>query len=110
MKQKITTKQLIGVRKLFKNLQDFQEKKMGTISEIVVMTHQMMPDKVLVKYEKQFSLSGTQNYEFKIASINPMGEIEFIEDKFKDAFEQAAFLSVCMPFNIEDEQEYEKID
>jgi hypothetical protein len=69
----------------------------------------MMNDNILVKYEKFYSTAGQEAYEFKIASINGLGEIEFIENKFKDAFEQAAFLSVCRNLNLEDENTYNKI-
>ena len=110
MRQKITTKQLLSARNLFKNLKDFQEKRLGTIEDMDVMTHQMMPNTILVKYAKEFTMGGNQAYEFKIAAINQDGQIHFIESKFKDAFEQAAFLSICQQFDIEDESSYDKID
>lgn len=110
MKINITTKQLISTRRLFKNLDDFQKGRMGSITEVEVMIHPLLKDTVLVKYVKSYSLSGNMVTEFKIASIDNDGKIDFIEEKFKDAFEQAAFLSVCQPFNIEDQDEYQKIN
>lgn len=110
MRQKITTKQLQSAKILFSNLKDFQEKRLGTIEDMDVMTHQMMPNTILVKYAKEYTLGGNQAYEVVIAAINQQGYIEFIESKFKDAFEQAAFLSICQPFDIEDESSYDKID
>lgn len=110
MRQKITTKQLLATRKLLSNLNDFQTKGLGSIGEMTVMTHQMLPNSILIKYEKDYAMSDGMVHEFKIAQIDQDGGIQFIQDKFKDAFEQAAFLSVCTPFNLEDEKEYDKID
>jgi hypothetical protein len=110
MKPKITTKQLMSALRLLNNLKEFEQKRLGKISNFVVMLHPMMANTILVKYEKDYVLAGEQAHDFKIASIDQDGKIDFIEEKFKDAFEQAAFLSVCRPFDIEDENDYEKID
>ena len=110
MKQKITTKQLIATRKLLSNLDDFQTKGLGSFGEMAIMTHQMLPNAIFIKYEKDYAMSDGMVHEFKIAQIDQDGNIEFIQDKFKDMFEQAAFLSVCASLNLEDENEYDKID
>ena len=110
IKQKITTKQLIATRKLLSNFTDFQTKGLGIIGEMAVMTHEMLPNSILIKYEKDYAMSDGMVHEFKIAQIDQDGSIQFIQDKFKDVFEQAAFLSVCSLLNLEDEKEYDKID
>lgn len=110
MKPQITTKQLASTRQLLKNLKDFTEKRYGNITELMIMTNRMLPNTIIVKYEKTFTSAGNQDYEFKIATIDPSGEIAFIDDKFKDVFERAAFLAECKFLRLENENDYEKID
>jgi hypothetical protein len=55
-------------------------------------------------------MAGERDYEFRIATIDQEGVIEFIDNKFKDIFERASFLSECLPLNIDDENQYYKID
>ena len=74
------------------------------------LTNKMLPNTILVKYEKNFVTAGAQDYEFRIAAIGQDGEILFLDDKFKDLFERASFLAECKLFDIEDANEYEKID
>lgn len=106
----ITTKQLSSTRQLLKNLKDFTEKRYGNITELMIMTNRMLPNTIIVKYEKTFTSAGNQDYEFKIATIGQSGDIAFIDDKFKDVFERAAFLAECKFLNLEKVDEYEKID
>jgi hypothetical protein len=110
MKPQITTKQLLAVRQLLSNLKEFSDKKYGSIRELMIMTNKMLPNTILVKYEKNFVTAGAQDYEFRIAAIGQDGEILFLDDKFKDLFERASFLAECKLFEIEDANEYEKID
>lgn len=110
MKQKVTEKQLFSTIKLIKNLKEFVDKKYGMVNNLNVLTNNMTPDVIYVKYEKEFSSGGNRDYEFKIAAINQLGEISFIDNGFKNIFEKSAFLSECRPLNIENEYEYEKID
>lgn len=110
MKPQITTKQLLATRRLLANLKEFSDKKYGSITELMILTNKMLPNTVLVKYEKTFLTAGSQDYEFRIASIDQEGNISFLDDKFKDIFERAAFLAECKFFNLENVNEYEKID
>ena len=55
-------------------------------------------------------MGGERSYEFRIATIDQSGNIDFIDQKFKDIFERASFLSDCLPLNIVDDKNYEKID
>ena len=74
------------------------------------MTNKMSPDKIYIKYEKDFTTGGEFDYEFRIVSVDMDGTLEFIDSKFKDIFERASFIAECMPFDIEDETKFEKID
>lgn len=110
MKPKITTKQLFALNKLLSNLNQFSERGYGSINQLMVVTYALQPNNIYVKYEKVYEESGSINTDYVIVSINAIGEIDFIQDKFKDMFERAAFLSECRAFNVEDPKEYEKID
>lgn len=110
MKPKLSNTQILAVMQLLKNLSDFSKKGYGTIDEVLVLTNKAMPNTVIIKYEKRFTTAGELDYEFKIAAIGNDGQINFLDEKFKDVFERVAFLSECKPFNIEDENSYEKTD
>lgn len=107
---KVTTKQLGAMKQLLLNLKEFGDLKYGTISNVVVMTHKLMPTSIMVKYEKNFTTMGQRDYENRIASVDIDGNISFIDDKFKDIFERSAFLSECKEFDIDNPNHYEKID
>jgi hypothetical protein len=110
LKPKITTKQLLAATTLLKNLKDFVDKKYGAIYNLVIVQNQGLPNTIVVKYEKESALAGERDYEFRIATIDQEGQIGFIDNKFKDVFERASFLSECLPLNIDDEKQYDKID
>ena len=110
MKPQITTKQLFSLNKLLNNLKEFSNRGYGSILQVMVVTYVPNPNNIYLKYEKVYQDGGSMKSEYKIASIDKNGEIDFIDNKFKDMFERAAFLSECVPFNIEDPKEYEKID
>lgn len=110
MLPKFTSKQLSTALQLTKNILAFELKGYGTVNGFMVMTHEMMPNMILMKYMKNFSSQGQPASEFKMAQINQQGDIEFIEDKFGNAFEQAAFISVCSPLDLENQQQYIIID
>jgi hypothetical protein len=110
LKPQLTEKQLVASATLLKNLKTFVDKKYGSIYNLGIIQNQGLKNTIVVKYEKESALAGEQDYEFKIATITPDGKIEFIDNKFKDIFERAAFLSECLPLNIEDETQYDKID
>lgn len=110
MKPKVSTHQLAGVIKLLKNLKSFEDQKYGLVIGCVVMVNPMMTDTILVKYTKDFLYGGERQIENKIAAIDQKGEIDFIDNKFHDAFQRAAFISECITFDIDNELSYEKID
>ena len=110
MKTKITTKQLLATTTLLKNLKSFADMKAGTINKLQVATNELLTNTIVVRYEKEFSEMGGQKNEFKIATINQNGDINFIQDGFKDIFEKAAFVSECINFDISNPNNYEKID
>jgi hypothetical protein len=110
IKPKLTQKQLLATTTLLKNLKTFVDKKYGSIYNIGIIQNQGLANTIVVKYEKESAVAGDREYEFKIATIGQDGKINFIDDKFKDIFERAAFLSECLPLNIEDDKEYDKID
>ena len=110
MKPKITKKQLLSITKLLGNLKKFTDLGYGSIEELIIMTYNADSNTIYVKYEKTFTSSGEMAFEYKIASIDSKGEIDFIDHKFKDMFERAAFLSECKAFDIRNENEYDKID
>ena len=49
------------------------------------------------------SISGVKN---PVTAIN----LDLIEKNFKDVFQRSAFLSECVPFDLEDRNEYQIID
>lgn len=110
MKPKITRKQLIALMQLLSNLKEFNDKGLGSITNIEVMTYIPEKNSIFVKYEKSYSSAGEMAYDYRIAKVKSDGEIDFIDEKFKDMFERSAFLSECVSFNVEDPTTYEKID
>jgi hypothetical protein len=110
IKPQLTKNQLVATATLLKNLKDFADKKYGSISNVLILQHHGLPNTILVKYEKNSSIAGERSYEYRIASVNQEGKTEFIDNKFKDIFERAAFLSESIPLNIDDEKQYDKID
>lgn len=110
MKPKITNKQLFSLIQLVQNLKDFNTSGFGTIENIEVMTYLPEKGSVIVKYEKTYSDAGEMAYDFRIVKISASGEIDFIDEKFKNMFERSSFLSECISFDIEDPTSYEKID
>jgi hypothetical protein len=110
LKPQLTTKQLLATTTLLKNLKEFVDKKYGSIYNVDVIQNQGLANTIVIKYEKESAIGGERDYEFKIAIIDQMGQINFIDNKFKDIFERAAFLSECLPLNIDDDKQYDKID
>jgi len=107
---KVTTKQLNAMKQLLMNLKEFVDLKYGNIDNVVVMTHKLMPNNIMVKYEKSFTTAGQRDYENRIASVDLDGNISFIDQNFKDIFERSAFLSECKEFDLDNPNHYEKID
>ncbi len=110
MKPKITRKQLIALTQLMSNLREFNEKGLGNITNIEVMTYVPDRNSIFVKYEKSYQSAGEMAYDFRIVKVDSNGQIDFVDEKFKDMFDRSAFLSECISFKIEDQTNYEKID
>lgn len=110
MRLQLTNKQLEATNKLLKELDEFVNKGYGSVKKILIMKHNMMPNTVIVKYDKVYGMGGDYEFEYPIAAINQAGNIEFIEGKFKDVFERSAFLAECVPFELDDRSKYEIID
>jgi len=110
MKPKINNRQLLGLRKLLNNFEEFNKSGYGNISNIEILNYVPQKDSIIVKYEKSYMNAGEMAYDFRIARIKEDGEVEFLDEKFKDMFERSAFLSECVSFDIEDPMSYEKID
>jgi len=110
MRLQLTTKQIMSANKLLEELKEFVNKGYGTISKILVLKYSLMPNTIIIKYDKLYIMGGEYEYEYPIATIDQSGKIEFIEKNFKDVFQRSAFLSECVPFDLEDRNEYQIID
>jgi hypothetical protein len=110
MKPKITTAQLLSLNKLLTNLKKFSEGGFGNINEVEVLSYKPMEKNLYLKFEKIYSESGNIKVEHQIAEINNVGDINFIEKNFKDIFQRSAFFSECTKIDINNPNDYEKID
>ena len=110
MKQKITNRQLVAILNLIKGLDDFQNRLLGRISNIMTMYNRSSPNNIFLRYEKEFVNGGELDYQFKIAEVTPEGIVTFIDDKFRDMFQRYSFLGECVVFDITNPDEYEKIN
>lgn len=110
MKLKITTKQIMSLNTLIKNIKTFNDKKYGTIYDLKIMSNSLMPNTILVKYNKSYSLANELRDEFIVTAVKQDGSVDTIQNKFADVFEQASFLSTCIPFDIDNMNQYDKID
>ena len=110
MRLQLTKQQVISANRLLKSLREFVDKGYGTISKILVLKYSLMPNTIIIKYDKLFVMGGDMEYEYPIATIEQSGEIKFIENNFKDVFQRSAFLSECIPFDLDDTSEYQLID
>lgn len=110
MKPKISKRQFIAIINLLKNLNEIQAKGLATYKDIVTMVNFMSPNSVFLRYEKFYFNGGEERYEYRIAEIDENGNVKFIDDKFKDIFQRYSFLSECKTFDIENPNDYEKID
>jgi hypothetical protein len=110
MKQQITTKQLLSLNRLLNNIKDFSDSGFGNINDLEVLSYNPNKENIYVKFEKIFQESGSIKVEYPIASIDYNGQIVFIENQFKDIFQRSAFFSECTKIDIENPNDYEKID
>ena len=101
---------MIAILNLLNNLKDIQAKNIATIKDIVTMVNFNMPNSILLRYEKNYYSGGDAMYEFKIAEVDEFGNIKFIDDKFKNIFDRYSFLGECKTFDIENPDDYEKVD
>ena len=110
MKPKLTKRQLIAIFNLMNNLKEIQDKNIAFIKDIITMVNFNFPNSVFLRYEKDYYSGGEARYEFKIAEIYEDGSTRFIDEKFKNIFDRYSFLGECKTFNIENPEEYDKID
>jgi len=110
MKPKITTKQLLSLNTLLNNLKEFSDKGYGRINKLEILKYNPNQESIYVKYEEVYQESGNIKVDYPIASIDMLGEITFIEKDFKDIFQRSAFFSECVKIDIENPNDYEKID
>jgi hypothetical protein len=110
MRPKLTTKQLESCKRLLNELNQFVNKRYGSVKNIMILTHKMLPEKIIIKYEKIYVMGGEYEYEYPISTIDQDGKIDFIDNNFKDVFARSAFLSECLPLDINDSSQYQQID
>ena len=110
MKPKIKSKQLIAIINLIQDLKNFQRRGYGKISDIATFSHSAMPNAVFIRYQKEYFENSEYKYEYRIAEIDANGEVSFIDSKFSSIFERYAFLGEAKPFDIENPDDYEKVD
>ena len=110
MRLQLTTKQLMAAQTLLKNLDKFVIMGYGTIDGLAVLQNNDMPNTIIIKYQKNYEEGGDIKFAFQIATIGQDGNIDFIQDKFKDIFQKSQFLAETMPLNLENESTYDKID
>lgn len=110
MKPNITQQQLLSLLNLISDLDAFNNKKLGRISNVATFTNPVEKNAIFLRYEKSYAISGERAYEYRIASISPDGKVEFIDGKFENMFQRYAFLSECQEFDISDKNAYKKID
>jgi hypothetical protein len=110
MRLQLTTKQLLSAKNLLLELKNFNEKGLGSVNNVLVLKNNMLPNTIVIKYEKTYVMGGEYEREFSIATIKQDGEIDFIDKQFKDIFQKSAFLSECIPFDLEDTNSYQQID
>jgi hypothetical protein len=110
MKPKINRRQFVAIYNLLNNLKDINARKVAVISNIVTMVNFTMPKSVLIRYEKEFYSDGDVAYEYKICQVDEMGNLRFIDQDFKNIFDRYSFLGECKTFDLENPDDYEKID
>ena len=110
MRPQFTTKQLLSAQKLLLEQEEFVKKGYGSVKNTTVVQHKMLPNTIIIRYEKVYIMGGEYEYEHPIATIDQTGRIEFIDNKFKDVFERSAFLAECYPLEIEDTSKFLIID
>lgn len=110
MRLQITQKQITAARILLNELDTYVKKGYGTITKLLILKNNMLPNTIIIKYDKLFVMNGELEYEYPIAAIDKDGETEFIGKKFKDIFERSAFLSECQPLDLDNPNHYYLID
>lgn len=107
---KINKKQFIAIYNLLNNIKDLSARKVAVYKEIITMVNFAMPSSIFIRYEKEYYSEGESKYEFKICEIDFNGNTRFIDEDFKNIFDRYSFLGECKPFDLENPNDYEKID
>lgn len=89
---------------LLENFIVYENQNLGKISNIMLMTNPIFKGSIFIRYEQTSSMSAVENYDLEIVQISNFGELENINNKFKNAFERYAFLGECVVFNKNDIQ------
>ena len=110
MRLQITQKQITAARLLLQELDEYVGKGYGSITKLLILKNDMLPNTIIIKYDKVFVMSGDFEYEYPIAAIKQSGETEFIGDRFKDIFERSSFLAECQPLDLDNTNDYYLID
>ena len=109
MKPTINKKQFIAIYNLINNLNDIQQKNIAVIKDMITMVNFNFANSIFLRYEKEYFSDGAK-YEYKIAEIDINGTIKVIDEKFNNVFERYSFLGECKTFDIENPNDYEKVD
>lgn len=110
MKPNVTKNQLLSLLNLISELDDFNNRRVGRISNVASFVNPSDKDAIFLRYEKSYTSGGERAYEYKIARVSPDGKTEYIDDKFQNMFQRYAFLSECQQFDIADKGSYNKLD
>ena len=106
----MTKKQLNAIKNLLSNLVVFTQKGYGEISNISTMVNFSMPDYVFLKYEKTYNSGGNMEYEYVIIQVDKEGNLQSINDSFKNMFDRYNFISESKSFDIQDSKQYQIVD
>lgn len=110
MKPKIKNAQLIAAFNLIKGLNDFQNKRLGTVKDVIAMYNPSFPGYIFLRYEKSFFSAGEIESEFRIAQIDGSGIIHYLDAELDSIKKRYAFLAECTEFSIDNPSEYYNID
>ncbi len=98
----LTKIQAESLNHLLENFIVYENKNMGKISKIMLMTNPFFEGSVFIRYEQTSSLDPSEKYNFEIVEINNLGVLEKVNQRFKNAFERYAFLGECVVFDKND--------
>jgi hypothetical protein len=110
MRTQITQKQLNAAKTLLRELDEFVNRGHGTITMLAILKNEMLPNTIIVKYNKLYVMGGEFDYQYPIAAIKQSGDIEFLQNNFKDVFTRSSFLAECLPLDLDNPNDFQIID